>query len=158
MVHLPLVIAFVLIALGIGRMIPYLRARNWVPSTGTVVSNSEIWSVVVLRFLRIKYYFPRIEYEYQFKGRSYISNRVSFEKQNVWIPEVDSWGTPIGNSQRFWASWSEGTTIPIYIDPNNPSESVVIKNLDKKRRSHHLALITGGFLVLLIWAFLNLAT
>ena len=152
-VHLLLLIALVFIYLGSSRIITYIRARNWVSNTATVASISEGQSLVVLRYQKIKFYFPLIEYIYQYGGNSYSSNRVSFEKQNIWIPEVDIWGMPLDNSKKFWKDWSKDSIILIYVNPKNPAQSVIIKNLNKKRSSHHFALIIAGLLVLLIWAF-----
>lgn len=158
MTHLVLILGVALVGLGVARMYPYLRSRNWVAGTARVVSISELCAQVRLTYnVRIKYYFPKVEYEYKSEGSQLKSNRVSFEKQNVWVPEVDSWGSPADKTRVLWANWSKDSTIPIYINPNNPKESVIVRDLSKKRRSHHLAFITGGILLLLAWAVLLIA-
>lgn len=158
MTHLVLILGVALIALGAGRMIPYLRARNWVSGTARVLSIVELWSEVWLTYnVRMKYYFPQIQYEYQSQVGAHKSNRVSFEKQNVWVPEVDGWGNPTDKTKNFWAGWSKDSTIPIYVNPSNPMESVIIRALNKKRRSHHLAFIAGGTILILVWVLLLIA-
>ncbi len=158
MTNLVLILGVALIALGVGRMIPYLRARNWVSETARVLSITELGSEVWLTYnMRMKYCFPQIQYEYLSQGGAHKSNRVSFEKQNIWVPEVDGWGNPTDKTKRFWAGWSKDSNIPIYINPNNPRESVIIRVLSKRRRSHHLAFIAGGIFILFVWVLLLIA-
>lgn len=158
MTYLVLILGVALIALGVGRLLPYFRARSWLPGTARVLSIAELWSEVALAYnQRMKFHFPNIQYEYQYQGETHKSNRVSFETQNIWEPEVDGWGNPTNKTKRFWASWSNGSTIPIYINPNDPRESVIIRAPNRKRRSHHLAVIAGGTIVLLLWILLRVA-
>ena len=157
MIHILLALGIGLAALGISKMLPYWRARNWQPWTARIISISEAWSDVSMRYWMLKYYFPKIEYDYEFNGAIYKSEKVSFEKQNIWQPEVDAWGVHTDKGKYLWAPWKNESTIAIYVNPDNPTQSVIVKDLDRKRRSHHLAFTVGGLVVIVVWALLYLS-
>ncbi|MEW8551786.1 MAG: hypothetical protein AB2533_15170, partial [Candidatus Thiodiazotropha endolucinida] len=48
-------------------------------------------------------------------------------------------------------SLKPGDDIPVFINPENHSDTVLVNGASKARRSHHLALLLGGVLLGLIW-------
>ncbi len=154
MAHILLLLGLGLIVVSLKGMYPYFLAKGWRQASAKVVSISETWAYVPLRFWSLRHYFPKIEYEYEISGRVFRSHRVSFERENIWQPEVDTWGDPNRKNEFFWSNWANGTVIGIYVEPDTPSESVIVRDLNKKRRSHHLAIASGGALITLLWGML----
>lgn len=154
MVHLLLVIGSALIFLAVLRVYPYCRARRWRPVCATIVAVSQAWADVPMRFMSLRYYYPLVEYAYEVDGAMYASTRVSFEKENVWQPAVDDWGGRNPRDEFFWSEWAEGSVIDVYVRPGSPRESVIVRDLSKKRRSHHMAILLAGVLVITLWALL----
>jgi len=107
-----------------------------------------------MRFMSLRYYYPVVSYTYEVDGAMYASMRVCFEKENVWRPAVDDWGGRNQMDGFFWSEWAEGSVIDVYVRPGSPRESVIVRDLSRKRRSHHLAILLAGVLVITLWAFL----
>jgi hypothetical protein len=154
MVHILLLLGLPLLVAAIKGLYPYLLARRWRPASAKVISISEGWVDVPMRFKPLRHYYPKVKYEYAINGMVFQSNRASFEKENIWQPEVDSWGVPNKKDKFFWANWGNGTVIGIYVKPGNPHESVIVRDLNRKRRSHHLATMSGGVLIASLWGLL----
>ena len=68
------------------------------------------------------------------------------------------WGTKTRSEEKFWDDWRNGKKIIIYVNPENPTESVIFNKIDKKHRSQNLALILGGGNWLNMALSLDLAT
>lgn len=153
--HLILVLSFGLALYVYKKTKGYFKARSWVLGSAKIISFKETEDFVPAALTLSKYYFPEIEYEYQYKDNTFISNNVSFEKQNIWEPDFDYWGMEIDKSSYFWSAWKEGCAIEVYINPTNPSESVVIRKINGKRKSHYLALSFASFLIFLAWVLLE---
>ena len=99
----------------------------------------------------LKYYYPKIKYHYTIKGKTFQSEQVSHEKQNIWRAGANIWGEPITENEKWWSALKVGYELSAYINPNNPEDSVLIKNLSNSRRSHHLAILLGGILISFLW-------
>ena len=99
----------------------------------------------------LKYYYPKIKYHYTIDGQSYHSDQVSLEKQNIWRAEANIWGKELTENEKWWSALKQGYELSTYINPNNPADSVLIKNLRNSRRSHHLTILSGGILINLLW-------
>ena len=153
--HLLLVISAALVLIGLGSLLKYKEQANWVEKKAKVKSVNECEEeVAISEYARLKYYYPEIEYEYVVNGSTRLGQAVSFEKENVWVPEVNNWGDPTPEEKRWWLSLKPGDELPVYINLRNENEAVLVKGVMKSRRSHHLALIVSGLLVGLIWLFL----
>ena len=148
---LALIVALLLIYFGLRGIAHYSRAEKWLPLEATICSVGEDWIDVSLRYSKLRYFYPIVEYEYCFNGNDYKSDSVSFEVENIWVPESDAWGTKTKSGEKFWTGWRKGESIIVYVNPENPTESVVINKIDKKYRSQNLALIAGGVLIGFTW-------
>src|ERR1017187_4042732 len=109
-----LIIALALIFIGLRGFVYYSRAEKWTPIQATIRSMKEEWVDVVLRYFTLRYFYPSIEYEYYYHENNYVSNSVSFEIENIWVPELDSWGTKTKSEDKFWYDWKNGDVVTIY--------------------------------------------
>ncbi len=156
--HLLLVIAATMLVSGWGSLLQYREQANWIETTASLKRISECEEeVAVSEVGRVRYFYPEIDYEYAVDDRSFESSVVCFEKESVWMPEVSDWGDPIPREDRWWSSLEPGDELPVYVNPRNPAEAVLIRDAGKARRSHHLALLTGGALLALAWLLLTAA-
>lgn len=150
--HLLLVIALALVVIGAGSLLKYKSQQNWIESKAKLLSSEEQEEeIAISQYSKLKYYYPIIEYAYAANGKSYTGTTLSHEKENLWVPEVNNWGDPTPAKDRWWSSLKPGDVIPVYINPQDHSEAVLVKDVTKARRSHHLALLTGGILIGLLW-------
>lgn len=153
--HLLLLIAVALVLMGVSPLLRYKEQANWMEVKAKIKSIRERKEeVAISEYSRLKYYYPEIEYEYAVNGATYLGKTVSFEKENVWVPEVNSWGDPTPEEKRWWLSLKPDDELSVYVNPSNASEAVLINDVVQVRRSHHLALMAGGLLVGLVWLFL----
>ncbi len=153
--HLLLVISAALILSGFGSLLGYREQAKWIEGTARLTSvNEREEEVAVSEYSRIKYYYPEMEYEYMTNGALRSGKSVSIEKENVWVPEVNKWGDPTPEEKRWWLAFKPGDEIPVYINPSDEGEAVLVRDVIKARRSHHLALTAGGFLLGLTWLLL----
>ncbi|MEW8352752.1 MAG: DUF3592 domain-containing protein [Candidatus Thiodiazotropha sp.] len=150
--HILLVIAAILIGIGAGSLLRYRSQTSWMESKAKLVSIEEQEEeVAISQYSRLKYRYPLIEYEYTADGKPYSGFIVSLEKENMWVPEVNDWGDPTPEQDHWWRSLKPGDDLPVYINPRNHGEAALLKGVSKGRRSHHLALLSGGILIGLIW-------
>ncbi len=110
------------------------------------------------QYTRLKFYYPEVTYKYVYEGKEYESSSVSNNLENIWVPEVDEWGTPTPEDKKFWSKWVPGTEIEVLINPRKPSEAVIYKKLSRKYRSHNYALIVGGLLLVAAWMAIRYMT
>ena len=150
--HVALLISVLLISLGIKGISPYSKAKKWIKEKATIQFIEEDHETVrESQYLHIPYYFPNIEYAYDFHGTEYTNNLVSFERQNIWTCGLDMSGNKLPENSKPWNTWELGTVIDVYIDPNSPNQSVLFPVISKSRLFHHLAVIIGGCLVFSLW-------
>ncbi len=99
----------------------------------------------------LTYFYPEIKYHYMVEDKTYNSKTVSLEKQNIWCAESNIWGESLTENEKWWSALKVGYELSAYINPKNPEDSVLIKNLRNSRRSHHLAILSGGILICFLW-------
>ena len=102
-------------------------------------------------FGTMQYFYPEIAYQYTVNGEIYNSKAVSLEKQNIWCAESNIWGESLTANEKWWSGLKVGYELSAYINPENPEDSVLIRNLKDSRRSHHIAILYGGILICLLW-------
>lgn len=150
--HILFIVGTALIVIGLCGFAPYLFTKRWISIPATVISVEERYrEVASSTYEKIKYYYPYIRYQYEIDGRVYDSDRVAFEISTMWVPEVDNWGTPNSEEHKFWCSISKGSVIDVFVNPQEPTESVVFNALNNNRLSHHSALVVGGVFCVVIW-------
>ncbi|MEW8067135.1 MAG: DUF3592 domain-containing protein [Candidatus Thiodiazotropha endolucinida] len=150
--HLLLVISITLILIGGGSLLKYKQHNNWIEDRAKIIDIGEASeNVAIDQYSMLKYFYPLIEYEYAVEGKKHSGDTVSHEIENVWVPEVNGWGDPNPETTRWWLSLKPGDDLPVFINPKNHRDTVLVKGASKARRSHHLALLLGGVLLGLIW-------
>lgn len=149
-----LVIAVSLVVLGVRQGLHYTRAKRWRATEATVLEIQEDWIDVILHYNALKYYYPKIKYQYIVEGVDYISDVVGFDVENIWVPEFDSWGIKTDDRAKFWQGWVRGSRITAYVNAKDPSECVIVNKIGKKIKSQMTALIVGGMLMGVIWLYL----
>ena len=155
--HILLVIAGVLLTAGLGPLIKYNEQSKWGREKATLKSITEKEEIKVIGQYneKMKYFYPELEYEYSIDGERHSGNTISFERENIWVPETNSWGEPTPEDKRWWHSLSAGDEITIFVNPRNPEETVVYPTVNTRRRSHHLALVLSSIILGLLWLFIN---
>lgn len=141
-----------LISVGIRKLYPYFRAKKWIKLQATILDIQEVEeSVIQSESGPSKYYYPVIVYQYEYMDSQFQANQVCFEKQNIWLAEYNLWGDKLREQDKFWCNWQVGSEIPVFINPRNPGQSVLITELSPKHRSHHYAIALSGVLLFVVW-------
>lgn len=154
--YLVLLISLGLLTYGVYKLWTAHNRAHWPRVTATLKTvNEESYTVVESQYgPPRKYVFPVVEYEYELSGSKHQSNQVASDIKDIAVPEMDAWGQPSPDSMMFWRSWAAGYTIPAYVNPENKDEAVLVPQLNRERRSHFIALIIGGLLLLAVWCVL----
>jgi len=98
---------------------------NWLPNKAAIVNIYIEESVTTsTRDNRSQYtlYTPRIRYKYTFRDTEYIGSKVT------WYDIYDD-GFMLELGQELKRKFAASEPIDIYVNPNNPAESVLIKNI-----------------------------
>ena len=99
--HLLLIISAVLVLIGLGSLLKYKEQANWIEGKARLKRINECEEeVAISQYSRLTYYYPEIEYEYVANGATHLGRIVSFEKENVCVPEVYNWGDPTPEKKR----------------------------------------------------------
>ena len=145
-----------LVLFGLYFLFSYMNLRKWHKNKATIVSINESWQeIAISEYTNVKYFFPQIKYKYQIDGEIFYSDRVCKDLKLIWVPEVDSWGGVTSNDMKFWKYWSVGSSINIYIDPNNHDSAVIINKIDAKKLLNYITLIIAGVLMIVAWYILR---
>jgi hypothetical protein len=144
-------ISISLIFIGCYRINKYKKIEPWFKHQGTIMEIEEQHELIaVSEYYHLKFFFPTIRYRYIFDEAEYVSSSVSPHARNVWLCEIDKWGSPLDNKTKFWHAWQKGSIIDIFINSSNPSESYVVKQQSKLHRSHNYAILVGGIILLCV--------
>ena len=126
----------------------YLRARKWHKTQGVLLNVSEGEFKEFNELSPPTFFkYPKAKYEYTVVDQAHLNDKVTFEIRNYFKYE--------NAGDEFWNNWKEGETIDIFYNPSNPTESVIIPYMSKKRRSHYLALFFSGLLLIIAGLLIN---
>ncbi len=147
-----LLIALILTASGVKSFISHKQRINWLEGEATIKTIIE-QTYLDPHFYggSTTYFYPEIEYIYTVDGKSLEGSIVSSEKENIWVTEYNNFGDLNSNENRWWIDLKPGDKLPVFINPENFKEAVLVKDFSDSRKSHHLALIVGGLLLLGAW-------
>ena len=151
-------IALILMAVGSIRLLKYRGLESWVKQVGTIIHIEEKYESVPQQYYNLKYLYPAIKYKYLFNGSEYVSTSVSPHIRNIWLCEIDNFGTPLDNKSKFWHGWQKGNEIDIYVNSKAPKEAYIINRQSKLNRSHNFAILLGGIIVFAISTILAIYT
>lgn len=153
--YLLVLIAAALWYLGVKGIASCAWVKRWPVTSGTITSIEEGFQYIAASpYQTIRFIFPIVTYDFFWDGRAHSSNRVSCERENVWVPEVDAWGVA-NKGRRLWDDWAVGTQVTVYVNTKKPEDSVLVAHISRKRLSHHVALIVGGTLFFIGWVVLR---
>lgn len=131
-----------------GYISPQLETNDWHFVEGTMQT------MTLQEYDRIthdvKHFYTRLSvfYTYQYEGKKYQSNRIS-------IGGIGELKTYEVERLIIKKQWKEGTRLNVYINRNEPSESVLVKKSSGVSKDKWIFL--GFFLILLIGATINLS-
>lgn len=123
------------------------RSEYWFPAEGRVLSSrvevrAEIGSDSPQK--AIDTFWPCIEYEYQFQGETYHSDRIILVEVNY----------PRKQAEALVARNPVGARVQVFVDPDHPRRAVLEKGLAGQEKQYRLFLIAGGIFLpagLLLW-------
>jgi len=73
-------------------------------------------------------YYPDIKYEYSYAGQAYFNQSIVFHSSlSLGLPEGVFAGTE-SDVQDFLKKYSLNSTIDVYVNPKNPTESIIVNN------------------------------
>jgi len=151
--YLLLLLATLLVFVGASKLKRYSDKKDWIQSAAvleTVVERSK--AIIESQYgAKRKYLYPEVEYEYIHDGQKYKSTALAESIQDVWVPEINMLGEKTPEAKKPWRNWGPGLKVPVYINPKDPRQTVILNQLSQKRRSHHLALIVSGVLIFFAW-------
>ena len=143
---------------GAWSILKYKDTENWKESVATIKTveecSEEVWEERSCK----TFYFPKIEYVYNFEDKYFESDKVSLEKKNIWKTKIDVWGYEPPGQKWWWRGLKPGDKLQVFINPNDYKDSVLIKELSKLRGSHYKALVASGLLLGIICVLLYRAT
>ena len=137
-----ILIGFMLILWAIVHTRPYRVAKKWKQVDGVVLSSSIERHLEPAVYANLLFLHPHVKYKYEVDGAQYVGEKVSLEKRNELIPG--------DNTDSYWDKWGPGENVVVYFNPLAPSESVLIPYLQSWRKSHYIALIVAGVLLMVV--------
>lgn len=129
----------------------YFHASRWLSTNGNINSITISKAYDSIRFAKQESLYPVVSYEYQVDGKSYKGKIASFDIRNL-FKETNTFS---GNESMPWDHWSENSVISVFYNPKSPCQSVLIRSLLPKRKSHYLALTITGLLLIGIGTLLE---
>ena len=129
----------------------YLTSVNWNKINGKIININIENKLEPIRFAVRESIYPVITYEYVVNGVTYQSHNVSFDIRNLFKEKNNIFG----DTTMTWESWENNSIVEVFYNPKHHAESVIIRTLQPKRKSHYLALTTTGVLLVVIGVFLE---
>lgn len=121
---------------------PYRAARRWCVIEGRIVEIEVEAFKKPAVYVALDYLRPSVRYEYVVDGQSFNNNRISFDRANV---EVLDEGQP-----GYWKEWNRGNPVKVLVNPNNPTEAVLLPGPRRERRHHYRAVVLAGALLIVV--------
>ncbi len=115
------------------------RSENWFPVEAVVITSRLDVTTDQPEPGRvgepaIDTYWPRIEFEYQFQGQTYHSDRIIFAQVNF----------PRQQAEELVARHPVGSRVAAYVNPGRPRQAVLEKGTQGEAKQHAVAFIVGG--------------
>ena len=130
--------------------------NTWIETNAIILSiNEETEKVLLSEVASMNYFFPRIQYCYQYGDVTYKSDVVGNDIKSVWMPEFDDFAYPINRNNYFWNNWKEGDSIKIFINPKTPEKSIIVKPINRKDLNYGSFTMLCGVVLLFAWLFLT---
>ena len=145
-----------LILLGIGILLfvliqiwRYRRLMNWRIVEGRITQfNIESFKQPQVYILAEKVR-PAVVYSYEVDGDSYTGSKITLEDSSL-ISDPESKMHP-------WPTLQSNLSHPVFIDPEDPNNSVLLRKMLPYRANHYAALAVTSMLLIIIGAYINYA-
>lgn len=111
-----------LVVSGLGRIKTKLQSRSWPESTAVVIHSAVTTDTQSMRSnesrrsITTTYYLPHIKYRYEVNGKSYHGDNLDYGWGGIASPE---------QAAKVLKDYPEGVTVPVFVNPDNPSEAVL---------------------------------
>jgi len=124
------------------------QSEDWFPVEGVIVGSrldvktdqpAHVGHPTRVGEPAIDTYWPRIEFEYQFEGETYRSDRIIFANVNF----------PRQRAEELVAQNPMGARVQVYVDRNHPRQAVLEKGTATEAKTYLKALIAGVILTLI---------
>jgi hypothetical protein len=113
-----MLISIALIAVESARLLKCRAVGRWKEIDSVICHIYEASDLVALSAgFNVNYYYQSIDCRYEYNVNECVSNTVSFNKNNIWVCEINENGIPLKEQEKFWNSWKAGSVINVYIDP-----------------------------------------
>jgi hypothetical protein len=144
-----ILVGLILIGAGAYKRSIYKRTDSWIRGEACLLDVRIAEELIPARYGNLRYSYPRVTYSYSVGGNEYRNSKVSVEFMNTCVHEDYA---PL----ELWFGWSKDQRVPLFYNPENPSESVLIKEPTANRRSHYMALFAAGTLIIAFGLFLGI--
>lgn len=131
-----------------------LRLRHWQEGSAELLELEEqIVAVAEARGQTSQFRFPCARYRYIVDGSRHENDRVAFNERDAWVVEMNAWGDPTPAQSFWWRRLQPGDSIQVFFDPDHPGQAVLTKAMSPRLRSHCLATLLAGLLLIVFWLF-----
>ena len=97
-------------------------SRAWPSVEGTVASSGISSTWVRTGRITLMHYAPALQYNFVVDGKPYTGTRIGFSDEWLGAPGNDAKSRAEANAAR----WSSGSTVQVFYDPADPSESALV--------------------------------
>jgi len=126
---------------------PYRAARRWQVIEGQILESEVEAFKKPAVYVALDYSRPHVRYEYVVDGKSFNNNRISFDCANVEVPDEGQAG--------YWKEWNCGSPVNVFVNPNNPTETVLLPAPRRERSRHYRTVVLAGVLLIVVGACLE---
>ena len=106
-------------------------------------------------YYKLTYYYPKLEYEYEYHGCKYIGYIDEEMYRQYKVPKLSSLGKVQEDNKYFWRSLNKGDSIKIYIDPKRCKRSWLFKKESKSYTSETYVFLIFPLLLIATLFYLN---
>ena len=151
----PLIILFLIAAIlfiiGTKQIIKSRSLGNWMEITGSLLKTDiGVFRVSFGKYSSpVKHYYPLAYYSYNYNGAHYKSNQYAFDHKSIWSTEQEL-------VEKVIKELESNETINVFVNPNNPKEAVLNRQVSANRLSHYWALLASGCILFVIGIFLSI--
>lgn len=125
-----------------------MAKNKWRKISASIITLREGSREVSHLYYRVPYYFPIIEYQYEYQGNKYKSISSKKEGRKYEMPEINQWGDKLSDTDYFWRSLKPGDEIPVLVNLRNLKISQLDFEPTKTYKSEKKAVLLGSTLVL----------
>lgn len=156
--HALIFISFSFFGYALKELVAYKRKRNWLKTHATVMHAAErVWCISGRQI--DQYFYPEVVYQYVHANQKHTNSLAFDEFENIRVPitvneqEVDS----VGKRKRWWLGYAAGDAIEVFVNPKQPSQSVLVNTISTQRKVRLTLVFLAGVCTACAWVFLSFA-